>query len=60
MVWDFIQNQILGMKWLNILVQNFLGFCGLDVTTRIGGSVSFFIYDVIKITVLLFVLIFIL
>ena len=59
MVWDFIQNQILGMKWLNVLVQNFLGFCGLDVTTRIGGSVSFFIYDVIKITVLLFVLIFI-
>ena len=59
MVWDCIQNQILGMKWLNILVQNFLGFCGLDVTTRIGGSVSFFIYDVIKITVLLFVLIFI-
>lgn len=59
MVWDFIQNQILGMKWLNVLIQKFLTLCGLDVTGRIGGSVSFFIYDVIKITVLLFVLIFI-
>lgn len=59
MIWDFIQNQILGMKWLNVLIQKFLTLCGLDVTGRIGGSVSFFIYDVIKITVLLFVLIFI-
>ena len=59
MVWDFIQNQILGMKWLNVLIQKFLTLCGLDVTGRIGGSVSFFIYDVIKITVLLSVLIFI-
>ena len=59
MGWDFIQNQILGMKWLNVLIQKFLTLCGLDVTGRIGGSVSFFIYDVIKITVLLSVLIFI-
>ena len=59
MIWDFIQNQILGMKWLNGLVQNLLTLWGIDVTSRLGGSVSFFIYDVIKITVLLFVLIFI-
>lgn len=58
MIWDFIQNQILGMKWLNELVQKILSLCGLDVTTRLGGSINFFIYDVIKITILLFVLIF--
>lgn len=59
MVWDFIQNQLLGMKWLNELVQKILSACGLDVTTRIGGSINFFIYDVIKISLLLFVLIFV-
>ena len=59
MIWDFIQNQILGMKWLNGLVQNFLTLLGIDVTSRLGGSISFFIYDVIKISILLFVLVFI-
>lgn len=59
MVWDFIQNQILGMKWLNVLVQNLLTLLGVDVTSRLGGSISFFIYDVIKISILLFVLVFI-
>lgn len=49
MIWDFIQNQILGMKWLNGLVQNLLTLWGIDVTSRLGGSISFFIYDVIKI-----------
>lgn len=59
MIWDFIQNQIFGMKWLNGLVQNLLTLWGLDVTSRLGGSISFFIYDVIKISILLFVLVFI-
>lgn len=59
MIWDFIQNQILGMKWLNGLVQNLLTLLGVDVTSRSGGSISFFIYDVIKISILLFVLVFI-
>lgn len=59
MIWDFIQNQILGMKWLNGLVQNLLTLLGIDVTSRLGGSISFFIYDVIKISILLFVLVFI-
>lgn len=59
MIWDFIQNQILGMKWLNGLVQNLLSLWGIDVTSRLGGSISFFIYDVIKISILLFVLVFI-
>ena len=59
MIWDFIQNQIFGMKWLNGLVQNLLTLLGIDVTSRLGGSISFFIYDVIKISILLFVLVFI-
>ena len=59
MIWDFIQNQILGIKWLNGLVQNLLTLLGIDVTSRLGGSISFFIYDVIKISILLFVLVFI-
>ncbi|MDL2217881.1 permease [Christensenellaceae bacterium OttesenSCG-928-M15] len=57
-VWDFFQNQILGMKWLNELIGSMLSAFGLDITTRIGGSVQFFTYDVIKIVVLLCVLIF--
>ena len=55
----FFQNQILGMKWLNELIGNLLSAMGLDTTSRIGGSVQFFIYDVIKITILLCLLIFI-
>jgi uncharacterized membrane protein YraQ (UPF0718 family) len=58
-IWDFFQQQILGMKWLNELIGAVLSFVGLDIKTRIGGSVQFFIYDSIKIFVLLSVLIFI-
>ncbi len=58
-VWQFIQEQILGMKWLNGLIGNGLSVLGLDVGTRLGGSVQFFIYDVIKITILLCTLIFV-
>lgn len=57
-IWSFIQDQILGMKWLNQLVGNLLQYFGLDITTRVGASVQFFIYDVLKITILLCVLIF--
>ena len=56
---SFIQNQILGMKWLNVLIGNLLSAMGLDTTSRIGGSLQIFIYDVIKITILLCLLIFI-
>ena len=55
---SFIQNQILGMQWLKTLIEKILSAAGLDVESRIGGSIHFFIYDVIKITILLFVLIF--
>ena len=56
---SFIQNQILGMQWLKTLIGKMLTAFGLDIESRFGGSVHFFIYDVIKITILLFVLIFI-
>lgn len=52
-VWDFIQNQLLGMKWLNELIGMGLSALGLDITGRIGGSIQFFLYDVIKIIILL-------
>ena len=52
-VWDFFQNEILGMKWLNQLIGNLLEACGLSTETRLGGSVQFFIYDTIKIMLLL-------
>lgn len=56
-VWQFIQDQILGMKWLNARIGRGLSAVGLDITGRVGGSIQFFLYDVIKITVLLCVLI---
>lgn len=58
MIGQFITDQILGMKWLNALIGKLLTALGLDTAGRIGGSVQFFLYDVIKITVLLCVLIF--
>lgn len=57
-IWDFFQNQVLGMKWLNESIGAFLSMLGLNVNTRWGGSVQFFLYDVLKITVLLCLLIF--
>ena len=58
MIWDFIQNQILGMKWMNMLIRNLLEKAGIDTSARMGGSVQFFLYDVLKITILLCILIF--
>lgn len=54
----FLQEQLLGMRWLNQLVGNLLQAIGVDLESRIGASVQFFIYDVIKIFILLSVLIF--
>ena len=54
----FFQEQILGMKWLKDLIGYLLSLMGLDIAGRVGGSVHFFIYDVIKIVVLLCILIF--
>jgi len=57
-IWDFIQKQLLGMQWLNVLVGRLLTAIGFDTANRWVGSLQFFIYDVIKITLLLCVLIF--
>ena len=58
-LWLFIQDQVLGMKWLNVLIGDLLSLLGLDTASRLGGSVQFFVYDVVKITVLLCFLIFV-
>lgn len=59
MIGDFIMNQLLGMKWLNQLISSLLELIRIDTSGKIGGSIQFFLYDVIKITILLCVLIFI-
>lgn len=59
MIWDFIQNQVLGMKWLNELIGTLLEKAGLGISGKLGGSIHFFIYDVIKITILLCTLIYV-
>lgn len=58
-MWMFIQNQILGMQWLSVLVGEILTSMGVDLDTRLGSSLQFFIYDVIKIFILLGTLIFV-
>ena len=58
-IWDFFQNEVLGMKWLNRLIGSGLTAAGLDTSGKVGGSIQFFIYDTIKIMVLLGFLIFI-
>ena len=56
--WEWFQNQVLGMQWLNTLLGKGLTALGLDTADRWAGSLQFFLYDVIKITVLLCFLIF--
>ena len=58
-IWQFVQNQVLGMRWLNDLIGGGLSALGLDTGGRLGGSVQFFLYDVVKITILLCALIFV-
>ena len=55
--WDFFQNEVLGMKWLSRLTGSAVQAVGLDPAGKVGGSIQFFCYDVIKIMVLLGVLI---
>ena len=54
----FVMDEILGMKWLHRLMNHLLSAVGIDTAGRIGGSIQFFLYDVIKITILLCVLIY--
>ena len=58
-MWSFIQDEILGMHWLNRLIGRIVEAVGLDPASRVGGSIQFFLYDVIKIFVLLGILIFV-
>ena len=58
-MWAFFQDQILGMKWLNILIGKLLFAFGLDIDGKVGGTLQFFVYDTIKIVLLLCSLIFI-
>ncbi|MEF9983796.1 MAG: permease [Oscillospiraceae bacterium] len=57
-LWDFFQNEILGMKWLNLLIGKLLSSLGLNINEVLGKSLQFFIYDTIKIFILLSILIF--
>lgn len=58
-VLKFIQEQILGMKFLNEIIGQMLIKTGLDINTKFGGALQFFIYDTIKIFILLLTMIFI-
>ncbi len=57
-IWAFIQTEIFGMQWLKRLIGSGLELLGLDIESRLGGSIHFFIYDVIKIMILLTLLIY--
>ena len=59
MIFEWLNNQLLKMEWLSDLIALFVqNVFGLDVTSRNGGSLHFFLYDTIKIFILLSVLIF--
>lgn len=57
-MWNFLQKQVLGMQWLHDLFGTALTGMGLDISSRMGGCLHFFLYDVVKITLLLCSLIF--
>ena len=46
-MWDFIQNELLGMQWLNRLMGSLLEAVGIESASRIGSSIQFFFYDTI-------------
>jgi len=59
MMWNWINTQILKMQWLYDLVEIFVeNVLGLSLEDRIGSSIHFFIYDVIKIYLLLFIIVY--
>jgi hypothetical protein len=57
-IFGWLNDQLLRMQWLSDLVTAAVSAAGLDPASRVGGSVQFFVYDVIKIFILLSVLIF--
>ena len=56
-IWSFFQDQILGMRWFKGPFGSGESLLGLDINSRLGGSIQFFLYDVIKIIILLCLLI---
>lgn len=58
-IWSFFEDQFLKMLWLDNLVKKGLISLGIDADSRMGGSIQFFIYDTVKIIVLLSILIFV-
>lgn len=57
-IFKWLNDQLLRMDWLSWLVRQIIEIFGIDISTRLGGSLHFFVYDVIKIFILLGVLIF--
>ena len=57
-MWNFIEKQLLGMQWLKQAIVHLISMTGMDMESRVADSLVFFIYDIIKIFVLLSVLIF--
>ena len=58
MLGSFLMDQVLGMKWLKELAGNLLSALGIDVESPLGGGLQFFLYDMVKIAILLCALIF--
>lgn len=59
MIFEWLNNQILKMQWLSDIIAWLVrDVFGLNMQDRLGGSIHFFLYDVIKIFILLSVLIF--
>lgn len=56
--WFFIQNQLLGLRWLNVLIGKGLDAIGISTDENVGGILQFFIYNTIKIFILLALLIY--
>ena len=59
LVWDFLQTQVLGMKWLSDIIAGLLALCGLETDSAVYNAIHFFMYDTLKISILLIVLIFV-
>lgn len=58
-MWEFIQNQLFGMKWLNDIIGFLLLSFGVNTESTVVSAIRFFLYDVIKIVLLLCVLVFV-
>lgn len=58
-IWDFFEKQVFSLQWLEQLLSNMLVFFGLDIKQRLGASILFFLFDSIKIFLLLSFLVFI-